>query len=281
MKFLFLAAIFIAVETSAQHSTVFLFSQTASESDRKALQSNAGLVFAEINKAHEKKLTNLNIPLTCATPGAIVNMNALWSSSRFYCNEAEVIERVLRLPDGWQVRNIPCVFDKKESNSEKFQDVVIEFTQDGRISDLYIALPSPMYTGKPEIEETRRRHIVRFLEKFYTAYYRRDMNFLNKVYGSGLEIGRNPMDMIRWVIDRNSFTIKFDEIEILQHETQRNIYGVTLQQKWKADSYSDEGWLFLMMDFRDEENPIIWARAWQPLTVPRSKVISGVKFPPR
>ncbi len=42
------------------------------------------------------------------------------------------------------------------------------------------------------------------------------------------------------------------------------IYGVTLRQKYSCDQYSDDGYLFLLWDFRDASMPLIHVRTWQP-----------------
>jgi hypothetical protein len=124
----------------------------------------------------------------------------------------------------------------------------------------------------------RRQHIWRFLENFYTAFFRKDIAFLNEIYNNGVVIGKNPIRQIERVIEKNSFTVRFEEIEIVQNETNPHLYGVTLQQKWKTDTYSDEGWLFLMIDFQNKENPMIWVRTWQPLTISRREVYSTIDF---
>ena len=42
-----------------------------------------------------------------------------------------------------------------------------------------------------------------------------------------------------------------------------DIYGVRLLQEYNSSTYSDEGYLFLLVDLR-KENPMIHVRAWQP-----------------
>jgi len=57
----------------------------------------------------------------------------------------------------------------------------------------------------------------------------------------------------------------------VKHDREPNVYGVELIQHWNATGYnnvpgySDVGRLFLMIDFRKEDEPLIWVRAWQPL----------------
>ena len=58
--------------------------------------------------------------------------------------------------------------------------------------------------------------------------------------------------------------ITFSNIKINQHPRYSEIYGVNLIQSWKSNSYADEGYLFLMIDFKDELNPVIQFSAWQP-----------------
>ncbi len=38
---------------------------------------------------------------------------------------------------------------------------------------------------------------------------------------------------------------------------------MTLHQSWRSSTYNDDGWLFLLWDFNDEEHPQILVRTWQ------------------
>ena len=285
MRLLFLTALIIAVEASAQHITEFHFMQIAPETVTQTMQLNAGKVFAEIHTAYELKQDVVNIPPSCATAEGIKNIKMLWDAQKFYCTETEIIAKVLSTSKGWQVRNIPVFFADGVTDEDKYQDMVLEFTSDGRISDLYIALSPIFYQQNMEVETLdvselrQRQQLWRFLENFYTAFFRKDIAFLNKVFENGVDVGQNPTEAIRRVINENSFTIRFDEVSLIKHAEQSDFYGVTMQLKWKTDFYSDEGWLFLLIDIRDEENPMIWVRTWQPLTTPREKVFSILDFP--
>lgn len=53
----------------------------------------------------------------------------------------------------------------------------------------------------------------------------------------------------------------------------KDIYGVRLFQEYKSGTYSDEGYLFLMVDLR-KEMPIIHVRAWQPDKIGINDVMS-------
>ena len=58
--------------------------------------------------------------------------------------------------------------------------------------------------------------------------------------------------------------VDFSEFRIMRHPTMEGIYGVTLRQKYSCGSYSDDGYLFLLWDFRNMSMPLIHVRTWQP-----------------
>ena len=60
--------------------------------------------------------------------------------------------------------------------------------------------------------------------------------------------------------------IDFDDVKIVRNGAtgKQDYYGVTLHQKWHSTNYSDEGYVFLLWDFRNEERPVIHVRTWQP-----------------
>lgn len=55
-----------------------------------------------------------------------------------------------------------------------------------------------------------------------------------------------------------------------------DIFGVRLLQEYNSTDYGDKGYLFLMVDLRDQERPVIHVRAWQPDKVDVNKLI-GLK----
>ena len=58
--------------------------------------------------------------------------------------------------------------------------------------------------------------------------------------------------------------VKFSDFRIMRHPTMAGIYGVILRQKYASDRYADDGWLFLLWDFRNQSMPVIHVRTWQP-----------------
>ena len=67
---------------------------------------------------------------------------------------------------------------------------------------------------------------------------------------------------------KNLIHVTFDEIKVVRHPSDlpeyNRTYGVTLHQTYKSEGYNDEGYVFLLWDFMDEEKPKIHVRTWQP-----------------
>lgn len=57
--------------------------------------------------------------------------------------------------------------------------------------------------------------------------------------------------------------IIFQDVTIKRHPMHATIYGIHVRQYWESTTYSDAGYLFIMIDFSDKEKPVIHVRAWQ------------------
>lgn len=152
-------------------------------------------------------------------------------------------------------------------------------------------------SGKLELSDSlRRRRILNYCEHFRMAYDSKDIDFLRQVFsdnaliivGHTVRTGKNSEETaggnskVRYSIRskqeylerlskifaaNKSVKVTFSDFRILRHPTMDGIYGVSLRQKYSDDSYADEGYLFLLWDFRDESMPKIHVRTWQPRQV--------------
>jgi len=298
-RLLLLAFLLFGGLANAQHKTEFVFYDGAPLNIMKIMQSNTKAVFDVINDSYYSKRSGLQLSSgNRLTSDAIGRLQALWSSSSFYCIKTDVLQTVLKMPNekGWQVRNIPVFFKEGDSDEDKYQDIVIEFTPSGVISDVYIAIPlhqyeSVMKMGATVTDLRRRQLILGFVEDFRTAYNRKDINYLNQVFsrdaliitgkalkssGDGLpttvktvQNKEQYMANLRRAFANNKYiNIKFSEIEVTQPYEKDYVYCVTLVQDWNSSTYSDKGYLFLIIDFRNEVEPQIWVRAWDPYDTP-------------
>ncbi len=91
------------------------------------------------------------------------------------------------------------------------------------------------------------------------------------------------MKKLEGIFARNEFiNIRFDGVQIVQSPGNPNRYGVWLNQYWHVakkidapdrDYYRDEGKLFLLIDFTERDEPLIWVRTWQPFRDKKGNLI--------
>jgi hypothetical protein len=224
------------------------------------------------------------------TSAGFKSAEALLSQTKFKPAEARYSTNLLILPEGdYEVRDIRVEQGVVLSERERVRYLVFSVTRQGLISDIRFALESHLV---PEVirknisldDAITYNKIIDFLEVFRTAYNRKDLDYITRVYSDSALIivghivrnapksedsfGRSTLtgDKIKFVrfnkkqyisnlakaFGSNSYiSIEFENIEILQHPLNPNFYGVVLEQKWSSASYSDHGYLFMMFDFTD------------------------------
>lgn len=152
---------------------------------------------------------------------------------------------------------------------------------------------SKILQGKlAETDARRRRTILNYCEHFRTAYTTKDIDFLRQVFSDkaliivgnvvkpianddkcqaesrvtfAIHSKRDYLARLSKVFAANQkIDVRFSGFRILRHPTMDGIYGVTLRQQYKSDRYGDDGYLFLLWDFRDKSMPLIHVRTWQP-----------------
>ena len=226
------------------------------------------------------------------------SMEMLWENTPFVCTDDEIVEHCITTGTGYQIRNIPLMMKptgEREFNEDEYQEAVISFDRQGRVESFYLSISMNLYMNviKSNLEMTdlrRRQMILDYVEQFRTAYNQKDLNVLNQVFSDDALIitGRvitqkHPEGFITQKIRYNKQSkqqyltnlnkvfkvtkyihVAFDDIEVMRHPTNPNFYGVTLHQGWTSNSYHDEGYIFLLWDFRNENAPEIHVRTWQP-----------------
>lgn len=228
------------------------------------------------------------------------SLAALWDNSPFVCMDEEIVEHCISTVNGYQVRNIPLLLKPVNpsdiAEDEDYQEAVVSFDKQGNITSFYLSISMNLYMNvvkaNRDITDLRRRQLILdYVEQFRTSYNQKDINFLEAVFSddaliiTGKVTKRKSNDGIplpdkieytkytkvqylnnlRKVFARNRYIrVTFDEIEVMRHPVNKDFYGVTLHQGWTSETYHDDGYLFLLWDFRDEQHPQIHVRTWQP-----------------
>lgn len=290
----------------AAQNPVNVFIADFSEHDlRKSLEYSATTGFSEINNS----FVNSHKPdfdPEYAHPSFVSSVQEMWETAPFYVDETSLILKVAQRSDGnFEMRDVPLTLHDPEGQNH-FEEAVVLFTSQGKLLDIRIALPLHRYNtllrqGDSQIDVERRQNILGFIEKFRTAYNRRDLPFITDVFSDQALIivghvvestGQSSpfesqvrylqftkseyLERLERVFHRNEWIqITFEDIEIVRHPRMGHIYGVSLVQYYSSSTYSDDGYLFLLVDFREEESPLIHVRTWQPrYATPESEVFS-------
>ena len=262
------------------------------------MENSISVLLTEINAAQAAGRAINFAPLNL-NQSVQLSLSMLWENSPFICLDEVITERCLTTNTGYQVRNIPLMMKPltvEFQEDEHYQEAVISFDRQGNVESFYLSINMNLYMNviknNLEITDHRRRQLILdYVEQFRTSYNTKDIKFLEQVFSddaliiTGKVIEQKAPDGIalpdkivykkqtkqeyitnlRRVFANNSYiNVTFDEIKVIKHPVNKNYYGVTLHQGYKSSSYRDDGYLFLLWDFTDEQAPQIHVRTWQP-----------------
>ena len=286
-----------AIMTQSSNVTVTITDGVSSVALRQKMENSISRILNEINAA---QAADRNLDFGAMGVGIDVqrSMAMLWENTPFLCLDEEIVEHCITTGTGYQVRNIPLMMKptaERAFNEEEYQEAVISFDKQGNVVSFYLSISMNLYMNviKSNLELTdlrRRQMILDYVEQFRTAYNQRDIKFLNQVFSddaliitgkvimqkhaegfTSQKIEYNKQSKQEYInklrrIFQNAryFKVTFDDIEVMRHPTNPNFYGVTLLQGYTNNNYHDDGYLFLLWDFTDENRPQIHVRTWQP-----------------
>lgn len=283
---------------NAQGTTFFIKDGIDNPKLKAKMEYNVNAMIAAFKTAViEQKKPKL--PSSIFTDDVEDRIEEMWKSSAMNFPIVEIKSRCLNTSTGYQVRGIPVDVLEADKDEER-QELTVDFQRDGRISNVSIAIEMNRYEmimskRSSDLDYERRQMIVDFVENFRTAYNRKDLKMLNSVFSdkalivTGKVVREKPnSDITKMTLNNNRVVyikqtkqeymqrlqrifklskfvnVKFEDIEVTQHPKYDDIYGVNLKQYWHTNRYKDVGYLFLMIDFRDPDNPLIQVRTWQP-----------------
>lgn len=278
---------------------------------KSRIEINLSELFTAFNVASAKSAKSLDLSRVDITADAASGLGMLWHNMPFSCDEFQIVERILHLYEGagFQVRNIPVTLTDIPGR-EAYKEIVVDMDHSGRITLINLSIGDNLYRkvmgdGK-EVSDLRHRQVILdYVEQFRTAYNRKDIDFLEAVFSEDAliitgkvtyrrksELGynlrpkieynkmskREYLDKLKNKVFPNTRYIKvtFSDVEVVRHPTKDDYYGVRLKQDYRSMytggvPYEDEGYLFLLWDFRDESHPQIHVRTWQPYWMDEKK----------
>lgn len=293
-------ALLWGIDCSAQVTFKFSAGTIDAGSLKTKMENNISSLLTEIDRAGNAG-TDLNLSQINMEPAAKTRLSALWEDARFVCDKSSNISKCLNDFQGYQVRAIPITMKPLDSSYEGSlsRELTISLSKAGVITgvrpawELQEDVSKIMFSPGGVADTRQRREILKWVEDFRCYYNEKNLQALNQIYsddaliitgsvvtqrankGDGVRLEQNVKYTVqskeqyinklsRIFKNNRRVNVEFDHISVVMHGAKKNIYGVTLHQKWQTSSYSDEGWLFLLWDFNDPEQPQIHVRTWQP-----------------
>lgn len=195
-------------------------------------------------------------------------------------------------------RGLTMSFGFRNNNRKFVENVVFTFNSQQKIDEVLFGLGKEAYNDimmKGVWDMDARLILANFLEEYKTAYALKDIEFIRNVFDDNAVIitGRmtnRPKSKIENSSYLDSKIVKYNRqtkneyLRNLQHCFAGNefinirfanndvvkagkggeTYGIQIRQDYYSSTYGDTGYLFLMVDVNNPDNPIIKVRTWQP-----------------
>ena len=303
LVFTIIALMAVTLNATAYNRVRLVINDGTTNSQLKAkIEHAVSVVMTEINQAQESNRSKLSLSDGYVSREGRADLNKLWENEHFRCVEEEIVERLLTTRTGYQVRNIPLIVNAASEGAELgYQEAVINFDKQGIITSFYYTINPELYSKlrmkqmsdkRYEVTDIRdRMMILDYVEHFRTSYNQKDLKFLRQVFsedaliitGKVIKVKKSEvipsgnkiiyttqtkqqyLENLGKAFKAASYIkVNFDDVVIVEHPTIKGIYGVTVHQKWNTNRYSDEGYVFMVWDFRNPDTPQIHVRTWQP-----------------
>lgn len=217
---------------------------------------------------------------------------------------------------GWELRKIRMSNSYASIRKQSNEYLVMDFDEKGNFYDFSFGITEGLYNeftdqAKYAGDWGNRQVIIKFLEKYRTSFLIRDIAMLDSLFAedaiiiigkvlskkySGemykyIRLNDQQPDISYMTYTKNEYLknqkqvfrnqkdlfVGYSTFRITKKNQTPGVYGVSMRQNYNATSYSDEGHLFLLIDFNDNQ-PQIYVRSWQPQEWDDSSLIKLSNF---
>lgn len=183
---------------------------------------------------------------------------------------------------GYEIRGIPINCYYKSLHKTSCEQFVFDFNENKQLIDFNLSVANGKCNDQNKLE------VIKFIEKYRMAYQCRDTSTLNKIFsnkaiiisGRYLNINNNFNSDL---LNKKSQYTKLDKQQFMQRQIaifkkQKDIFiklsnfdnesnsngilSMSMRQLYNSTTYSDNGFLFFIIDFR-QKNPQILLREWR------------------
>lgn len=211
-------------------------------------------------------------------------------------------------------RSLPMSFSFRSGMRKSFvEDVVLTFDADRLISNVSFGLDDQAEQNilhKGAWNEKTRMLIMEFLENYRTAYALKRLDYIEQIFDDDAKIIIGHLSRRPKMTTKDFGTVSFNDKQVsytrknktqylsdLKRCFQSNefinirfsnndvrklsgdeLYSIQIKQDYYSSSYGDTGYLFLMVDFHNPDQPLIKIRTWQPEPDPEFGVYGPEMF---
>jgi hypothetical protein len=198
-------------------------------------------------------------------------------------------------------RSIPMSFSFKNNNRKFVENVNFTFDANRQINCVAFGLEksaSDDILNHEDYSEQARIVLTEFLENYKTAFALKRLDYISSIFDDNALIitgtvvkktnFQNKEEQTRYldnnIIKYNRYTKNeyidhlarcFQSKEFINIRFANNdivkagggygeVYGIQIKQDYYSNNYGDSGYLFLMVDLNNPDEPIIKVRTWQP-----------------
>lgn len=220
------------------------------------------------------------------------------------------------LPMGDKVvcRSLPMNFSFKNNRRKFMEQVTFTFDKNGKIDNIAFGLGNTAENDimlKGAWTQQARMAIMNFLEDYKTAYALKDMDYIKNVFDDNAviitgRVSKRPqmtlgdsrtsvfsdkvmkftrqtkneyIKNLAYCFASNEYiNIRFANNDVVKMGVGGEVYGIQIKQDYYSTNYGDTGYLFLMVDLNNPQEPIIKVRTWQPEKDPNFGLIDASDF---
>lgn len=239
----------------------------------------------------------------CFTPEGLEMFNGLIRYGEAKLLRKPSLELVESGDGGMICRSFPMSFTFSKNRRVFTEDVVLYMNSNAKVEEIAFGLGREALgdiMSRKEWDGNSRQVMVHFLETYKTAYALKRLDYISSIFSSDALIITGSVVMVKGKSDigvslkkhvkytrqtkeeymtnlkkcfgSNEFVnIHFADNIVRRSHTNPNIYGIQIKQDYFSSRYGDTGYLFLLIDFKDEKAPLIHVRTWQPDLDPNIK----------
>ena len=198
-------------------------------------------------------------------------------------------------------RSIPMKFEFPRSGKVVVENVTLRFsTANAKIESVAFMLneaaENDILDPIKKWDDKSRSILIQFLEDYQTAYSLKRSDYLDSIFSenaliiTGTRVSSAPkmentpqlkekfkekykyvqyskseyIGKLKKIFANNEYVnLCLKDNQVLKDNGQE-IYGIQIRQQYSSSRYADEGYLFLLVDLRNPDKPLIHVRTWQP-----------------